>query len=316
MAKDLTQAEIDAMFGGGAADASAAVAHDDVQDYSFDTHRTLSSEQTQEIGDLSERFARSFASSLSAWLKADVTVRLGAVERAPFGDFLELTTEGTAYFASFQFDAVSAMSLAQLDLQLGYCILDLLLGGPGKPSLNTDLTVVDEQLFHAVMSFVCDELSTSWRGFGLTAQCRDRILFSQINRLMPLDEHVLCLTFEMRVGAAQGNLVLTLPAAVSSFLLRQLGGAWKGRREHPAVVRDRLVQLSRKMVCQLSLQLPPSRVAYSELAKLTCGQVIELNVRESLSPLLLLAGRNFFEAAAASHGSSRAAVLKERLSEA
>ncbi len=317
MAKDLTQAEIDAMFGGGAAADGAGphAVHSDVHDYSFTAQRTLTSEQTQEIGDLSERFARSFASSLSAWLKADVTVRLGAVERAPYADFLELTPEGTAYYASIQFEAVSAMSLLQLDMQLGYCILDLLLGGSGKPSLNTDLTHVDEQLFQAVMSFICDELSTSWRQFGLSAECRDRILYSQINRLMPSDELVLCMTFEMRVGATQGNLMLTLPAAVSSFLLRQLGGTWKGRREHPAAIRDRLVYLSKKIPCQLSLQLPSSRIAYTTIANVVPGQVIELNIRETISPQLLLSGRSLFEASAASQGSCRAALLRQRIPE-
>lgn len=313
MAKDLTQAEIDAMFGGAPAEATAANPQQDVQDYSFAAQRSLSSEQTQEIGDLSERFARSFSSSLSGWLKADVSVRLGAVERSPYGEFLELTPEGTAYYASVAFEAVSALSLLQLDMQLGYCVLDLLLGGSGKPSLNTDLTHVDEQLFQAVMGFICDELSTSWRSFGLAAKCRDRILYSQVNRVMPSDEQVLCLTFEMRVDATQGNLMLTLPAAISSFLLRQLGGTWKGRREHPAAVRERVMQLSTKIPCQLALQLPSSRIAYEQIANLANGQVIELNIRETIAPQLLLSGRGLFEANAVSSGSCRAAMLMERL---
>ena len=300
------------MFGGAAAASESAPALD-VQEHSFATQRSLSSEQTQEIGDLSERFARSFAASLSAWLKADVSVRLGAVERAPYGDFLEAMSEGGAYFSSISFEAVSAVSLLQLDMQLGYCILDLLLGGSGKPSLNTELSHVDEQLFQAVMIFICDELTTTWRGIGLAAKHLDRILYSQINRLMPSDEQVLCLTFEMRVGATQGNLMLTLPAAVSSFLLRQLAGTWKGRREHAPIVRERLIHLSRKIACQLTLQLPSSRLAYGQVAKMAVGQVIELNVRQGTPPRLLLSGRPLFEANAASHSSSRAALLQEKI---
>lgn len=302
------------MFGGGAAsDAATATATLDVQEHSFAAQRSLSSEQTQEVGDLSERFARSFASSLSAWLKADVSVRLGAVERAPYSDFLDTMSEGGDYFSSISFEAISAVSLLQLDMQLGYCILDLLLGGSGKPSLNTELSHVDEQLFQAIMVFVCDELSTTWRSIGLVAKHLDRILFSQINRLMPSDEQVLCLTFEMRVGATQGNLVLTLPAAVSSFLLRQLAGTWKGRREHAPAVRERLMVLSRKIPCQLTLQLPSSRITYGELSRLAVGQVVELDVRQGTPPRLLLSGRALFEASAASHGASRAALLREKL---
>lgn len=312
MPKSLSQSEIDAMFSGSTAAAPPA-AVDDVQEHSFSAQRSLSSEQTQEIGDLSERFARSFSSSLSAWLKADVSVRLGAVERAPYSDLLEAMSESGAYFSSLSFEAVSAVSLLQLDMQLGYCILDLLLGGSGKPSLNTELSHVDEQLFQAVMIFICDELTTSWRSIGLTAKHLDRVLYSQINRLMPSDEQVLCLTFEMRVGATQGNLMLTLPAAVSSFLLRQLAGTWKGRREHSPVVRQRLMQISKKITCQLSLQLPSSRVTYREVFRMVVGQVIELNIREGVQPRLLLSGRPLFEASAASHGSSRAALLRREI---
>lgn len=302
------------MFGGASAGASDPAVLD-VQEHSFSSQRMLSSEQTQEVGDLSERFARSFASSLSAWLKADVSVRLGAVERAPYGDFLETMSEGGAYFSSVSFEAISAVSLLQLDMQLGYCILDLLLGGSGKPSLNTELSHVDEKLFQAVMIFICEELTNTWRGIGLVAKHLDRILYSQINRLMPIDEQVMCLTFEMRVGSTQGNLVLTLPAAVASFLLRQLAGTWKGRREHAPIVRERLTQLSKKIICQLTLQLPPSRISYSQVAQLAVGQIIELKVRQATAPRLLLSGRELFDASAASSGSSRAALLKEKVTD-
>jgi flagellar motor switch protein FliM len=209
-----------------------------------------------------------------------------------------------------QFDAVSAASLMQLDMQLGYCILDLLLGGTGKPSTNSELTQVDEQLFQAIMGFVCDELTTTWRSLGLVARCRDRLIHTQIVRLMPSDEQALCLMFEMKVGMTQGNLVITLPAAVSSFLLRQLGGTWKGHREHPPVVRDRLLQLSRKIKYFVTLQLPAAPLSFAKLENLARGDILMLNIDAGTRPHLLLAGRSLYEASPVRQGGSRAALIE------
>ena len=305
--KSLTQAQIDAMFGGSSESSSPSA---DVQDFDFGSQRSLSPEQSQEINDLSERFARSLAASLGAWLKADVSVGLVAVERTSYLELLEGVTERGTYFSSVQFEAVSAMSLLQLDLQLGYCVLDLLLGGTGKPSMNKELTHVDEQLFQAVMGFICDELSSSWQTVGMAARCRDRLMYTQINRLMPPDEQALCLTFEMKVAVTQGNLLLTLPAAVSSFLLRQLGGTWKGHREHPPAIRERLLQLSKEIRYPVTLQLPSAPIPLSTVQKLACGQVLSLNIPETTRPRILLAGQSLFEAMPVRKGALRAARLE------
>jgi flagellar motor switch protein FliM len=306
MEKSLSQAQIDSVFGGGGEAASAET----VTDFDFGAHRSLSAEQNQEIGEICERFARSLSSSLGGWLKADVAVALVTIERASYAELMEGATERTTYFSSMQFDAVSAASLMQLDMQLGYCILDLLLGGTGKPSTNSELTQVDEQLFQAIMGFVCDELTTTWRSLGLVARCRDRLIHTQIVRLMPSDEQALCLMFEMKVGMTQGNLVITLPAAVSSFLLRQLGGTWKGHREHPPVVRDRLLQLSRKIKYFVTLQLPAAPLSFAKLENLARGDILMLNIDAGTRPHLLLAGRSLYEASPVRQGGSRAALIE------
>jgi flagellar motor switch protein FliM len=305
MDKRLSQSQIDSMFSGGAEAGNA----EPVKDFDFGSQRSLSAEQKQEIADLCERFARSLSSSLGVWLKADVAVGLVAVERATYTDLMDGASAATTYSSSVQFDAVSAASLLQLDLQLGYCVLDLLLGGTGKPSTNADLTEVDEQLFQAIMHFVCDELSTAWRSIGLVAQCRDRLIHTQLTRLMAADEQALCLMFEMKVGIAQGNLVLTLPAAVSSFLLRQLGGTWKGHRDHPPVVRERLLQLTKRIRYFVTLQLPAAPLSYSKMADLACGQTLMLNIGEGTLPHLRLAGRSLFEATPVSKGVFRGALI-------
>ena len=305
MAKSLSQAQIDAMFGGSEGGSGTEA----VDEFDFSSQRSLNAEQNQEISDLCERFARGLSSGMAAWLKADVNVSLVAVERASFAELMESATEKTTYFSALQFDSVSALSLLQLDIPLGYCVLDLLLGGSGKPTHNHELTHVDEQLFQAVMSFAADELSNAWRGVGLVARCLDRLIHTQITRLMPSDEQALCLMFEMRVGEAQGNLVLTLPAAVSSFLLRQLAGAWKGRREHPAALRERLLQLSRKINYWVTLQLPASTLTYADIEDMKVGEVLLLKTRDSVLPHLRLAGRSLCEAAPMAKGIFRAAEI-------
>lgn len=305
MAKTLSQAEIDAMF--GAADGGSSA--ESVDEFDFSAQRSLNAEQNQEISDLCERFARGLSLGMAAWLKADVNVTLVAVERASYAELMEGTSEKTAYFSALQFDAVSALSLLQLDIPLGYCVLDLLLGGSGKPSPEHELTHVDEQLFQAVMAFAADELSNAWRGIGLVARCLDRLMHTQITRLMPSDEQALCLMFDMKVGDAQGNLVLTLPAAVSSFLLRQLAGAWKGRREHPVALRERLLYLSKKINYYVTLQLPSSTLTFGDIENLKVGEVLMLKIREGVKPHLRLAGRSLCEAAPMRKGNFRAAEI-------
>jgi flagellar motor switch protein FliM len=127
---------------------------------------------------------------------------------------------------------------------------------------------------------------------------------------MPSDEQALCLMFEMKVGSTQGNLVVTLPAAVSSFLLRQLGGAWKRHREHPTAVRERLLELSRKIKYYVTLQLPPVPISFAKLENLVSGKILMLNIPEGISPHLVMAGRSLYEATPVARSGFRAAMIE------
>ena len=74
-------------------------------------------------------------------------------------------------------------------------------------------------------------------------------------------------------------------------------------------MRERLLQLSKKINYFVTLQLPSSTLKFADIENLKVGQVLELNIREGVHPHLRLAGRSLCEAVPMRKGNFRAAQI-------
>src|SRR6185312_16077331 len=134
---------------------------------------------------------------------------------------------------------------------------------------------------------------------------------AQIFRLMPPNEKIMALTFELHLGELRGMMNVAFPAVVSTGLLRKLSEAWVYHRRHEE--SDLRPRLQRKLLGAkfgLELALPPWPVAIRELLALEVGQVLVFGHRADRPAQLKVAGRTVFEAQAIRHQHYRAALIR------
>ncbi len=111
-------------------------------------------------------------------------------------------------------------------LALAPPMIDLLLGGEGKPGAVRELTDIEESILTSVVDVICRELSSAWQPVGLSFNFEKRQMQTQIARIMPVTEKTLCLSFEIRMPDASGLLELRFSSG--------------GIKYHPAAVDRRL----------------------------------------------------------------------------
>jgi flagellar motor switch protein FliM len=310
MEKSLKQDEIDALFQAARARSQAASQENrqKVQTYSFSRAGQISNEQMRAISLLNDIFARNLTHNLGVWLRSRFQVNLVSAEQMPFNEFM-LRIPDLAYVGSVRLEPLRALSVLQLDLALAPPMIDLLLGGEGKPDQVRELTDIEESILTSVAEVICRELSAAWQAVGLSFTFERRQLHTQIARVMPVAEKTLCLSFEVRMPGASGMLNLAFPAVVSNTVLRRLVGDWSRQHRHSPETRERMQELVGRVRVGAALQLPPLRVAGRELEDLYEGRILKLPMVASHSAELRIAGVPLFEGYPVNHEEQRGAHL-------
>lgn len=314
MEKELGQEEIDALFHAarahGKADAEEPRSH--VLPWSFSRSGQISNEQLRSISMINDIFARNLTHHLGAWFRSRVQVSLVSAEQIPFSEFL-LRVPELAYVCSVKLEPLRALSVLQMDLTTAPSMIDLLLGGEGKPAEPRELTDIEEAILSGVVEAVCRELTTAWQPVGLTFSFEKRQMQTQTPRLIPVSEKTLCLSFELRLADTSGLLNLAFPAVVSNAILRRLAGEKSRQQRHSVETRQRMRQLTGKCRVGATLELPRVRIAAESLGGLARGSILELGLPVRTPAQLRASGLPLFTAVAAGQSDHRAAQLMARI---
>jgi flagellar motor switch protein FliM len=322
MEKMLKQDEIDALFEAARAQAKAESAGDAAQPgikarvvpYSFATAGQISNDQLRAISMLNDLFARNLTHNLAAWLRTRFHVNLVSAEQIPFNDFL-LRVPEINYMAAVRLEPLGVLSVLQLEMSLVPPVIDLLLGGEGREGMLRELTDIEESILASVVEIVCRELSMAWQPVGLSFNFERRQMQTQAARIMPVNEKILCLSFEIRMPHSSGLLNLAFPAVVANTILRRLTSDWGRSRRHAPEVRARMEATSHKIGFGASLQLPTVRVPLRTIETLEPGRVIRLDVPAGTVPEWRVGGQVLATAAAVRQGTRRAARVERRREE-
>jgi flagellar motor switch protein FliM len=321
MEKILNQEEIDALFrkaqGKAAAPANepAAPARQitvrDIRQAS-----QLGKEHVRAVSMLHDSFARNLTHNLGAYLRGVFEVNLVSVEQLSYAEFLQRIPEIT-YFASINLQPADALAAMQVDLPLACPIIDLMLGGHGKSERGIrEITEIEEQILESVVRIICRDMQVSWQPLlDLEFNFDQRQQQAQILQLMPPNEKVLALSFEIRMPDVRGMLNFAFPAVISNALLRRLSKQWSYRRRRnmdqtAAQLRTQLLDCS----FQAQLELPPTPVMVKEILQLQPGSVLMLRHRAQAPGILRVAGKELFMAYPVRSGSTRGAQIETRLS--
>jgi flagellar motor switch protein FliM len=320
MEKILNQDEIDALFH-AARDRTprkvpAEQAAKPMAPCNFRRAGLASREQLRAVNLLYDTFIRNLTRSLGAYLRIAFEINLVSTEQITFSEFLQHVPD-INYVASAQLRPFDPMAAVVLDLQLAFPMIDLLLGGPGEPvSELREVTEVEEEILKGVVQIICRELQATWQPV-LETEFRfdERQRQAQIVRLMPPNEKILSLSFEIRMTTVTGTLSLAFPAVAANALIRKL--AQQGSyRKHRADATGALSLREKLEKCPflVELTLPGGSMGSRQLFALEKGSILPLQSSADEPAVLYVGKQKLFTAQPVRSGNHRAAQIVRKFS--
>lgn len=283
MEKLLDQEQINAMFramrGQAGQKPQAAGPQSVVSECDLRHPTHLTKEQVRSVTSLHETVSRNLTHSMGAYLRVGFEAAVVSVEQLTYAEFLGRLPDVT-YLCSLNVAPISATAVLQLDLQIAFPIIDLLLGGTG--SLVTEVreaTEIEEELLAGIVKVIARELAAGWSTAGFEIAFDERQLPAAAQRLMRPIEKTLVVSFELHIAQVRGMLNVAFPAAVANTLLRKIlrdaKPRAKGQTAPDAMIRNLLLECD----FPLRLEIPRTALNLRQLVAMKPGAVLVFDHR-------------------------------------
>lgn len=249
------------------------------QIYDFRRPDKFSKDQMRTLQMLHETFGRTYASSLGAYLRANVQLELLSVEQIPYDEFVR-SLAGNPLIAIFSLPPLSGQALMEADINIFFSMMDRLLGGPGEAiARRADLTDIEKTLATQIVRRALHELKNAWETVvPIEPQLDGLETSAQFVQIVPPNDTVVLLLFQVKVGDVQGSMTLCLPYValkpIASKLSAQRWFASTGKTTIDPQHTQQLSRLIQNTQVPCVARLGTAQVTVEDLLHLAPGDTI------------------------------------------
>jgi flagellar motor switch protein FliM len=250
-----------------------------VTPYDFKRPERVGKEQMRALQSLHEGFGRNFGAALSALLRSIVEVKLTSVDQLTYGEFV-FSLENPTCFNLLRAEPLEGNLILDLNPSILYPIIDRLLGG-GKdagPISRRPLTEIELRLVSRITGLFLQELKHAWEGVLPLKLSVDRVESNpQLVQIVPPNEVVVLISFELTLGELRGMINLCIPYnAIERVSSRIAANSWVtyGKTGSTPQTRAGLSQRLDASEVELVVTLAETKITTADLIGLRVGDII------------------------------------------
>ncbi len=271
----------------------------DIRPYDFKRPERVSKDQMRSLQTLYENFARNFGAALSGFLRTIVEVKVANTEQMTYDEFITGLPNPTS-FNLLSAEPLEGRMCLEISPLIIYPVIDRLLGGSNMDLFipQRPMTVIETRLISRIIDRALVAMKEAWAGIKeLDFQLQETESNPQLVQIVPPNEVVVVLGFEIKMANRAGTMNLCIPYAVIEPVVDDLAAqSWfatarmQGRTEYTDLV---CTQLDRAEV-QVAGILAETTISLRDLMQLSVGDVIVTEKPTSEPVVATVGGRKKF----------------------
>ncbi|MDX1945535.1 MAG: flagellar motor switch protein FliM [Pirellulaceae bacterium] len=258
---------------------AAGRAREKVVPYDFKRPERVGKEQMRALQSLHEGFGRNFGAALSALLRSIVEVKLTSVDQLTYGEFV-FSLENPTCFSLLKAEPLEGNLILDINPSILYPIIDRLLGG-GKetgPISRRPLTEIELRLVARITGLFLQELKHAWQNVLPLNLAVERVESNpQLVQIVPPNEVVVLISFELTLGELRGMINLCIPFnAIERISSKLAANTWATYGKTGATPQSR-AQIGRQIdgaLVDVVVTLAETRITTGDLVGLRVGDII------------------------------------------
>jgi flagellar motor switch protein FliM len=259
--------------------------------YDFKRPERVGKEQMRALQTLHEGFSRNFAAGLSAMLRSMIEVKLTSVDQLTYSEFV-FSLENPTCFNLLSAEPLEGNLILDINPSILYPIIDRLLGGgrEASPLARRPLTQIERLLVKRITDLFLAELTQAWRNvLELQLQVVRVESNPQLVQIVPPNEVVVLISFEVALGEVRGMLNLCIPYnSIERISGKLSANSWVtyGKRKASDESIQQIGRALRNSLVELKVRLAQTRITTGDLVGLQVGDIITTQ-KDVRSPMLV-----------------------------
>ena len=217
MGEVLSQSEIDnllAALSSGDLDTEELNNADDkkVKTYDFKRPAKFSKEHLRTLEIIYEHYGRLLSTSMPVYLRKNIQVSVTSSETVIFSEFSN-SLSNPVILGVVNFQPLGGTILIELASQLGFAMIDRMLGGSGDPLEKTrDFTEIEMTIIEKMMVVCMQLMREPWKNVVDINPMMERIeTNSQFAQIIAPSDMIAIVTLNMKIGDVEGFMNVCLP---------------------------------------------------------------------------------------------------------
>ena len=286
MADILSQAEIDALL---SAMSSGELDTDQMQQknekkvkiYDFSSPTKFSKEHLRTLEIIYEHYARLLSTNLPVYLRKNVQVSVVGSEAIKFNEFTN-SLSNPIIMGVINFSPLNGSIIMELGTNLGYAMLDRMLGGTGLPlEKSRDFSEIEQTIIEKILVMFAQLQREPWKNvIDITPVLNHLETNPQFAQIIAPNEMVAIVTLNIKIGDVEGMMNLCLPFLTLEDIMDKLNTKyWYStmQEQHDENYEMYIESLIRKVSVPVKAVLGTSTISVSDFTNLQVGDCIRLN---------------------------------------
>ena len=288
MGEVLSQNEIDSLLAAlssGELDVDKIQETDDKQarNYDFNRPTKFSKDHLRTLEIIFEHYSRLVSTNLPVYLRKNVQVNVASSETVTFSEFSNALSS-PVILGIINFAPLNGNIIIDMAVNLGYTILDRMLGGSGTPlDKPRDFSEIEMTIINRIIVMMTTLLREPWKNVLDVSPVLTRVETNpQFAQVIAPNDMIAIVTLNMRIGEVEGFVNICLPFFTLEDVMDKLNTKFwfstmqENRDEHYA---EYIESMLHKVDVPVRAVLGKSTITVSDFVNLQVGDCIRLDTR-------------------------------------
>ena len=198
-----------------------------VKNYNFKRPTKFSKEHLRTLEIIFEHYGRLISTNLPVYLRKNVQVSVASSETFTFSEFTN-SLSNPIILGIVDFAPLNGSIIIELQTNLGYAMLDRMLGGDGVPLSKTrDFSEIEMVIIQKILIAMTQLLRDPWKNVVNIDPILSRLETNpQFAQIIAPNDMVAIVTLNMKIGEVEGFMNVCLPFfTLESVMDKQIGRA-------------------------------------------------------------------------------------------
>lgn len=252
-----------------------------VKNYDFKRPTKFSKEHLRTLEIIYEHYGRLLSTSLPIYLRKNIQITVASSETVIYSEFTNALSN-PVILGIVNFQPLGGTIIIELATQLGYAMIDRMLGGAGEPlDKNRDFTEIEMTIIEKMMVVCMQLMREPWKNVVDLNPMMERIeTNSQFAQVIAPNDMIAIVTLNMKIGDVEGFMNICLPFFTLETVMDKLNTKYwyaNMQEQKEEDFEEYIEALIRRVDVPVKAVLGKTNISVNDFVNLQLGDIIRLD---------------------------------------